>query len=96
MKNIDEYLGWKFNKLDKGMYLCDETDWWKFKSYGEPIEIGLCDMPYDVEIEYPTRTAVFEPVDLTKTAINIADYKIYRGVYQLDEPIEWLFKYMVL
>lgn len=96
MKNIDNYLGWKFQKLDGGMYLCPESDWWKFKSYGEPIEIGICDMTYDVEIEYPTRTAVFEPVNLDEQSINIADYKIYRGVYRLDEQVQWIYKYMIL
>lgn len=96
MKSIDDYLGWKFEKIKKGQYIAKESDWWKFKSYGDPIEIGLCDMPYDVEIEYPTRTAVFDPINLDEESINIADYKIYRGVYQLDEQVEWLFKYMVL
>lgn len=96
MKNIDECLGWNFRKIDSGMYLCPESDWWKFSSYGEPIEIGICDMTADVEMEYPTRTAVFEPVNLDEQSINIADYKIYRGVYRLDEQVEWIFKYMVL
>lgn len=96
MKDIDEYLGWKFNKLGKGKYLCEEEHWWKFFSYGDPIEVGLCDMPYDVEIIYPTRTAVFEPVNLDDTPINIAEYELYRGVYRLNERVEWIFKYMVL
>lgn len=96
MKNIDDFLGWKFNKLGKGMYLCPETDWWKFRSYGDPIEIGLCDMPYDVEIEYPTKTAVFEAVNLDETALDMSKYPIYRGVYAPDERVEWVFKYMVL
>ena len=96
MKDIDEYLGWQFNKIGPGMYLCPESDWWKFASYGDPIEIGICDMTYDVEIEYPTRTAVFEPVNLDEQDINIADYKIYRGVYRLDEQVEWIYKYMVM
>lgn len=96
MKNIDEYLGWKFTKIADGMYLCPETDWWKFTSYGPAIEVGICDMVSDVEIEYPTKTAVFEPVNLDEQNINIADYKLYRGVYRLDEQVEWIYKYMVL
>ena len=96
MKNIDEYLGWKFKKLGKGQYLAKESEWWMFSSYGDPIEIGLCDMPYDVEIDYPTRTAVFEPINLEENPIDISRYDIYRGVYQLDEQPEWIFRYMVL
>lgn len=96
MKDIDDYLGWKFKKLDKGQYLCPQTDWWKFLSYKNPIEIGICDMPYDVAIEYPTNTGVFEPINLNEQSINIADYQIYRGEYRLDEQPEWIFRYMVL
>ena len=97
MKSIDDYLGWDIPKIAEGIYECPVSEWWRFTSYSDDvIELGLCDSPVDLEIDWPTSTAVMELLDLDIDAVNIAEYDIYRGSYSLDEQPRYIYRYMIL